>query len=85
MITRENFKELMSTIDTNTINLEYWKNNDYIHLQAHIFNTGGYLTISSVDYSEELEEEANANGDILTDKDNFARLLKEFGFNYEFN
>lgn len=79
MITRENFKELMSTIETDTIREEFYKNNDYIYLVSHIFNVGGYLTINSVDYSEELEREANENGDVFTHKDNFPFLLSQFG------
>lgn len=79
MINRENFKELMSTIETDKIREEFYKNNDYIYLVSHIFNVGSYLTINSVDYSEELEQEANENGDVLTHKDNLPFLLSQFG------
>ena len=77
MVTKNNIKELIETIPTETMQTELDKPNDFILLQAHIFNVGGYGTIESIDYKEEVEEEAHANGNLFCDKDTFLQLCSE--------
>lgn len=77
MITKENFKALIMTLEAETIQSVLNAPNDYVLMEAHIFNAGGFATLESVDYDEEAEEEANANGNLFTDKDTFMILLEE--------
>jgi hypothetical protein len=77
MITKDNIKDLIETIPTETMQSELDKPNDFILLQAHIFNVGGYGTIESMDYNEEVDEEAQASGNLFCDKDSFLQLCSE--------
>jgi hypothetical protein len=77
MITRDNIKEFIQTIPTETIQEELDKPQDFILLQSHIFNVGGYATIESLDYDEEVDEEAQASGNLFCDKDTFLQLCSE--------
>ena len=77
MITKQNIGELMQTIETEDIHNALDAPHDYIYLKAHIFNAGAYATIESVDYDEDQEKEAHANGDLYADKDSFRLLLEE--------
>lgn len=78
MITKEVFKYLIQTISPETLQQEIDSTGDYLLLEMHTFNTGSYGTIKSVDYDEEEERRANANGDLFMDKDDFLRLCEEF-------
>lgn len=77
MITKEVFKYLIQTISPETLQQEIDSTGDYLLLEMHTFNTGSYGTIKSVDYDEEEERRANANGDLFMDKDDFLRLCEE--------
>lgn len=77
MITRDNLKYFIESIPTETIQEELDKPHDFVLLQAHIFNVGGYGTIESMDYDEEVDEEAQASGNIFCDKDNFLQMCEE--------
>lgn len=77
MITRQNFKYYVQTIEYDDLQSELNKDNDYILLQTHIFNVGGYATIRSLDYDQATESEANANGWLFCDKDTFMQLCDE--------
>jgi hypothetical protein len=77
MVTKNNIKELIETIPTETMQTELDKPNDFILLQANIFNFGGYGIIESMDYNEEVEQEAHANGNLFCDKDTFLQLCSE--------
>lgn len=77
MITIENFADLIRTIDAKTLTEEIDKNHDFILLEAHFFNVGGFATLMSTDFSEELESEAHSNGDLFCSKDDFLRLIEE--------
>lgn len=77
MITKNNIKHFIETIDHETIQSELDKPHDFILLQAHIFNVGGYGTIESMDYDEEVEQEAHANGNLFCDKDTFLQICSE--------
>lgn len=78
MITKDVFKYLIQTISPETLQQEIDSTGDYLLLEMHTFNTGSYGTIKSVDYDEEEERRANANGDLFMDKDDFLRLCEEF-------
>lgn len=80
MITNGNFAEFIQSLnkeDLESIASGEFFEKDYVLMQAHVFNVGGYATIESVDYSEELEEEAHSNGNLLCDADDFLRLIEE--------
>lgn len=81
MITIGNFAHLIQTIDPETLAEEMGKDNDFILMQAHIFNVGGFATVESIDYSEEMEEEAHSKGDLFCSKDDFLRLIEELQAN----
>lgn len=77
MITKDNIKSLIETIPTETMQSELDKPHDFILLQAHIFNVGGYGTIESMHYKEEVDEEASASGNLFCDKDTFLQMCEE--------
>jgi hypothetical protein len=77
MITKDNIKSLIETIPTETMQSELDKPHDFILLQAHIFNVGGYGTIESMDYNEEVDEEASASGNLFCDKDTFLQMCED--------
>jgi hypothetical protein len=77
MITKENIKHFIESIPTETMQSEIDKPHDFILLQAHIFNVGGYATIESLDYNEEVNENAQANGNLFCDKDAFLRMCED--------
>jgi hypothetical protein len=77
MITKDNIKELIQTIEPAYIDAAINGDGDFILLQSHITNVGASGTIESIDYNEEIEEDAAANGHLFVDKDEFLRLAEE--------
>ena len=77
MITRDNLKYFIESIPTETMQEELDKSHDFILLQSHIFNVGGYGTIESMDYDEEVDEDAQASGNLFCDKDTFLQICSE--------
>lgn len=77
MITKDNIKYFIESIPTETMQQELDKPHDFILLQAHIFNVGGYGTIESIDYDEEVDEKASASGNLFCDKDTFLQMCSE--------
>lgn len=77
MITKDNLKYFIESIPTETMQAELDKPNDFILLQAHIFNVGGYGTIESMDYDEGVDEGAQASGNLFCDKDTFLQMCEE--------
>jgi hypothetical protein len=71
MITKDNIKELIQTIEPSIIDEAVNSEGDFILLEAHIFNTGSYATINSMNYDEGVEAHAAANGNLFIDKDTF--------------
>lgn len=69
MITNETFPGLIKTLTDKEI-IE--ADNDYIVMEAHIFNSGGYATLESIDYVD------IDDGSLVVDKDDFLRMLEEF-------
>lgn len=77
MITKDNFAHLIQTIDPKFLTEEVEKEHDYILMEAHIFNAGGYASVESMDYDEEIKTEAHSHGDLFCSKDDFLRLIEE--------
>jgi hypothetical protein len=77
MITLENIKEVLQTLRPEEIENCMNELGDYILLEVHIFNVGGFATIESHEYDEEIEEEAHSNGQLFCDKDTFQNILNE--------
>lgn len=76
MITRDNFQALVETMRPSEITEQLGKQHDWILMESHIFNVGGYATLESMDWNEETQEYANDNGHLFCDKDTFANLLE---------
>ena len=77
MITLENIKELLQTLKPEEIENCMNESGDYILLEAHIFNIGGFATIESHEYDEEIEAEAHYAGQLFCEKDTFQNILNE--------
>lgn len=77
MITTGNFKKLIQTIGAEELQSQLDNDGDYILMECHVFNVGAYATVESTDYDEELETEANSNGNLFCSKDDFLRLIEE--------
>ena len=77
MITRDNLKYFIESIPAETMQSELAKPNDFVLLEAHIFNVGGYATIESLDYDEDVDEDAQASGNLFCDKDTFLQLCED--------
>lgn len=76
MITRDNFQALVETMRPSEITEQLDKQHDWVLMESHIFNVGGYATLESMDWNEETQEYANENGSLFCDKDTFANLLE---------
>ena len=76
MITRENFKHVMSMIPNEELRECLEKDEDYITVELAAFNAGAVATVASVDYDEEHEEAVMALGNIYMDKDSFYELCR---------
>lgn len=77
MITRDNLKYFIETIDPETMQNVLDEQHDFILLEAHIFNVGGYGTIESLDYDEDVDKDAQASGNLFCDKDTFLQLCED--------
>lgn len=77
MITKQNLKEVIQTISTDNISKAILGDSDYILLQLHVYNVGGFGTIENVEYSEEAEQHANEKGNLFVSKDDFLQLCDE--------
>ena len=76
MITKENFQPLIESMRPSEIRHEIDKAHDWILMESHIFNTGGYATVESMDWNEETEKHSSDNGFLFCDKDTFLELLE---------
>ena len=76
MITRDNFQALVETMRPSEITEQLDRQHDFILMESHIFNVGGYATLQSMDWNEETKEYADENGYLFCDKDTFADLLE---------
>lgn len=82
MITASNFKDVINLIDSESLTNAINDNNDFLLLNLYIFNTGATAEITSVEYNEDVEQEANDNGNLFIDKDNFLQLLEDNNIKY---
>lgn len=83
MITRENIKELLLSFDKKEIQKVIYEEGDSVLLTLHTFNVGSYLTIISLNYTEEIAEEAFSNGNVMGDKAWFVQTLEECEINWK--
>ena len=60
----------------NEITEQLDKQHDWVLMESHIFNVGGYATLESMDWNEDTQEYANDNGYLFCDKDTFVNLLE---------
>lgn len=79
MITKDNLKEVLSSLDEEDVHKAMDADPDYVAVRLHIFNAGCFSSIEAVDYTDEVEEEVHGAGNLLTDKDEFLRLYEESG------
>jgi len=77
MITKDNLKYAISTVNPDRIKIAINGSKDYIKFELHTFNTGSYGTIEEADYNKEDEHNLQSNGQIYCDKDTFLQLLKD--------
>lgn len=80
MITENNIKEVLSSLQEEDVYQAMDSDLDYVAVRVHIYNTGYKATIEPMDYSDEDEVlEVIDSGNILIDKDEFLRLYVESG------
>jgi len=79
MITAENFATFVQTLDKDVLDqiASGVFEKDYIALEAHSFNVGGYATFENVDYCKQRQKECHNNGDLFCDVAEFLRLCDE--------
>ena len=73
---QQNFQTLVETMRPNEITEQLDKQHDWVLMESHIFNVGGYATLESMDWNEDTQEYANDNGYLFCDKDTFVNLLE---------
>jgi len=83
MITRDNLEYILRDIDKDTLTKVMNGNKDFVKVESHVFNIGGYTTIEECDYSEELEKEIQENGNLFCEKEGLLQLFDEVGIKYE--
>lgn len=79
MITKDNIKEVLSSLQEEDVYKAMDSDLDYVAVRVHIYNTGYKATIEPMDYSDEEVLEVIDSGNILIDKDEFLRLYVESG------
>lgn len=80
MITKDNIKEVLSSLQEEDIHQAMDSDKDYVAVRLHTFNAGYKATIEPMDYSDEDEVlEVVESGNILIDKNEFLRLYVESG------
>ena len=75
MITRENITEILSKLEFNKILDAMNSKYDFVLLELNIFNSGTSINIDTLDYCEEVEKEAQENGNLFLSKEDFYELL----------
>jgi uncharacterized protein (DUF1015 family) len=83
MITRSILKFCFDSLTLEQVK-ELDKKEDFLLFELHAFNTGGVSTLKCMDWSEEAQEDAEDNGNLFIDKDDFLRLFEESGSTNEF-
>ena len=82
MITRENLQTVLNNLTIEEIDTALEKPYDYLEIWLHTFNTGFFTSIQCYIYDEELQQQADDNGQLFIDKDDFLYLLEETNHDY---
>jgi len=78
MITTENLTEILNNLTKEEITAVMESQADYLSLELFTFNAGFCATLNPIkDTTSEEAEEIQANGNVICDKDDFLRLVKE--------
>jgi hypothetical protein len=77
MITPDNLNDVLNSLQADNIKEVYDKYLEYILLEVFIYNTGHKAQLTAHEYNEEVEQEANDNGQLFCDMDTFLQLVKE--------
>lgn len=78
MITKDIFEDFfVNHIDEASFIEEFNKNHDYMLLELHVFNTGGFFTFESMDYCDLTNTEAADSGNLFVDKDSLSSFISE--------
>ena len=77
MITRDNFTYVLDQISSSDILKAIEAHEEYVHLDVSCTNACSWVTLTSEAYDPSNEEEANGNGQLYCDFDQFASLVKE--------
>jgi len=82
MITSSNLPEILESIDKDTLLKVTRTKKDYVMVDCIPFNGGFVVTCGAVDYSEDLEQELNDEGQLFCTIDSFLELLCEHCIEY---
>lgn len=82
MITRDNIQEVLNNLTIEEITTEIDKDGDFVEIWVHTSNSGFYTSIESGHYDEETEQNANDNGQLFIDKDDFLNMLGDNNHEY---
>jgi hypothetical protein len=77
MITIQNIQEFFDNLSEKQINEVMQCNKDFVLCEISFTNVCVWYDVTSMDYSEETENDANDNGQLFCDKDTFVQLYKE--------
>lgn len=77
MITQDNITAILNDISEAQVTTAYEVNSDYISLTVSFTNSGHSINFECVDYSEELEDEVQSNGNLFCDWDSFLQLVSD--------
>lgn len=81
MITRENIKEVLQSLDAEQINTI--EESELSVIELHIFNTGYKVEVSNFgDYEEERVEEEHGKGNLVLCPAQFATLCQQLNIEY---
>lgn len=77
MITKDNLKEVLQTLNPEDLQAALNGSGDFVRLSLHTFNAGAFGAIENCDYDEFEQEVAQADGDLYCSKDEFLQLCEE--------
>jgi len=79
MVTSSNFAHLVQTLNKEVLQeiADGIFAGDYVLFEACIYNTGAFAQYGSMDYCEQTETIAEANGNLFCSVEDFQRLCEE--------
>jgi hypothetical protein len=77
MITQENLAEVLDSLTEAQISKAMDGPNDYVSLEVSCSNACVWVDLEDCEWSEEVEQEIQDNGNLFCDKDQFLQLVKE--------